>query len=183
MPFMLYRSEATNNGPRFDWVRDLQIAGNTGPICKLARERVALDDAQRGWHASEAEILAASGASRDGGAIVIDLKPKVKGNVSLFRLRDVWGYSHDDWTPLALRLESIFADHAAEDPALFKRSFVLPAGAPDQIGEFLYVQGGVRTGTWNWGMVGRVNGALMWPEALEYLSTSLLTAIHRQTHT
>src|SRR5262245_7642546 len=25
------------------------------------------------------------------------------------------------------------------------------------VGEFLYVQGGVTGGTWNWGMVGRVN--------------------------
>jgi hypothetical protein len=43
----------------------------------------------------------------------------------------------------------------------------------DQLGEFLYLQGGVKKGTWNWGMVGRVNGALLWPDAFAYLTDSL----------
>ena len=177
MPFMLYRTEDSSQGNRFQQVCNLQLAGKTGPLFKLAQQSVRAAGEERGWHAPEAAIIAASGASEKGDAIVIDLKPKVKGNVSLFRLCDVWGYSHDEWSPLALRLESIFADLKVEDPSDFKQDFIAPPGKPDQVGEYLYVQGGLTSGTWNWGMVGRVNGALMWPEALEYLSSNLLSAI------
>jgi hypothetical protein len=34
--------------------------------------------------------------------------------------------------------------------------------------EFLYVNGGAKGGTWTWGLVGRVNGALLWPDALRF---------------
>jgi hypothetical protein len=43
----------------------------------------------------------------------------------------------------------------------------------DVVGEFLYVQGGTTGGTWNWGPVGSVNGALVWPDAFAYLCGEL----------
>jgi hypothetical protein len=103
---------------------------------------------------------------------VVDLKPRVAGNVSVFRLLDVWGYSEDQWTPLALRLQAIFSDRDEPNP-LFKNSFVDPGTDHTLVREFLYVQGGVSSGTWNWGMVGRVNGALLWPDAFDFLVTAL----------
>ena len=110
-------------------------------------------------------------------SIVIDLKPHVAGNVSLFRLRDIWGFSFEQWTPLALRLQALFVDQAAVNPAVFKNSFSETGTRPQHVGEFLYVQGGVTKGTWNWGMVGRVNGAILWPDAFRFLAGSLQEAL------
>ena len=38
----------------------------------------------------------------------------------------------------------------------------------DIIHEFLYIQVNPRTKHWTWGLVGRVNGVLLWPEVLNY---------------
>lgn len=181
MPFMLYGVQPTPSGSAFEYVRHLQLAGSRGPLRRFVQENVVSDERPVGWHATEQGILTAAGEPADSQAIVIDLKPSVKGNVSLYRLRDVWGYSYADWSPLALRLESLFVDRVVEDVAAFKRSFVVPPDSSDEIGEFLYVQGGTCGGTWNWGMVGRVNGALLWPNALAYLSGALLAALRSGT--
>lgn len=171
---MLYRKIAIPGVSAFEYVRNVQIAGRNGPLCRLVTQNATLTARNRCWHATERDILQALDGSLHDHALIIDLKPRVKANVSLYRLREVWGYSHDEWSPLALRLEGIFVDHQVSDPAQFKQRFAQPPGQPDQVGEFLYVQGGLMGGSWNWGMVGRVNGALMWPEALKYLSSSLI---------
>lgn len=177
MPFMLYREQETPEAPTFEYVRNIQIAGTGGPLYRLVSQNASLNETSRSWHVTEREIIQAIDESAGNHALIIDLKPRVRKNVSLYRLRDVWGYSHDEWSPLALRLEGIFVDHQTDDPVQFKQRFVQPSGRPDHVGEFLYIQGGLTGGSWNWGMVGRVNGALMWPDALEYLSSSLVASL------
>jgi hypothetical protein len=105
-------------------------------------------------------------------ALVIDLKPNVKRNVSLYEVLDVWGYSYHTWTPIAVCLRELYVDDEREDASTFKDQFD-HAGTGHLVGEFLYVQGGVGGGTWNWGMVGRVNGALLWRDAFAFLSGAL----------
>jgi hypothetical protein len=105
--------------------------------------------------------------------ILIDLKPSDKTNVSLYRLRDGWGYSNEGWTPLALRLESLLVDDPRDNPTIFKQEFLGPSETRDFIYEFLYLNGGTSGGKWTWGMVGRVNGALLWPDALRYFISSI----------
>ena len=39
--------------------------------------------------------------------------------------------------------------------------------------EFLYLNGGTGEGTWNWGMAGSVNGALLFQDAWEYLANQV----------
>lgn len=102
---------------------------------------------------------------------VFDIKPDLEGNVSLYRLDHVWGYSQQTWTPICLRLDPLFVDLEVEDSEEFKHKFQVPP--PEERGgpvhEFLYVNHphGVK-GRWEWGKVGHVNGALLWPEALAY---------------
>lgn len=110
MPFMVYRVSDLPTGTAFRYVRGLQIAGTRGPLCRFVTEDVAPANEPVGWHATEEAILAAAGEAETEQAIVIDLKPHVKGNVSMFRLLDVWGYSYPEWSPLAVRLESLFVD-------------------------------------------------------------------------
>lgn len=51
----------------------------------------------------------------------------------------------------------------------FKKQFDDRGADGSLVGEFLHLQGGVTGGTWNWGKVGRVNGALLWNDAFTYL--------------
>lgn len=176
MPFMLYDVTVGSSSHSYRYVRNLRIAGNRGPLAHIHRTRNTVGKCPFGWHASAADIVAAVGGDA-GQAIVIDLKPAVARNVSLYLLRDVWGYSVQEWTPLALRLECLFADRAHPNPMEFKAAFDDADAERTLIGEFLYVQGGVQGGSWNWGKVGLVNGTLLWPEAFEYLTSQLGRAL------
>jgi hypothetical protein len=147
----------------------VKLAGRSGPLAKISRKANPQSKIPFGWHATAADIIAGLGDSADSKAVVIDLKPRVAGNVSLYRLLDVWGFSDKSWTPLALRLQVLFGDRQEANPLTFKNSFVDPGTDHSFVGEFLYVQGGVSEGTWNWGMVGRVNGALLWQDAFKFL--------------
>jgi hypothetical protein len=86
-------------------------------------------------------------------AVLKDLKPKAKGNVSLYRLTDIWGFSYREWTPICLRLETFFRDKMVRDPDECKREFEFRADHCEEIiHEFLYLNGGTSgepgTGAW-----------------------------------
>jgi len=119
---------------------------------------------------SEAQLLHHLGVG-PRHAVLIDLKPTTVGNVSLYRLTDVWGFSYREWTPVCLRLESLFIDEHIENAEGFKKEFPFrPEDGGVIIHEFLYLNGGASEGTWNWGMNGTVNSALLFRDAWEYLA-------------
>ncbi len=173
MPFMLYDTVQTRGGKNtYTKVQTVKIAGNKGPLFAIHEKKNPKKESPFKWHATADEIVRAiSGQATQ--EILINLKPNVAKNVSLYRLVDVWGFSSKDWTPLALRLEVLFADLPHEDPERFMNSFEITEQKRDFVGEFLYVQGGTDRGTWNWGPVGSVNGALLWRPAFLYLSGEL----------
>lgn len=177
MPFMLYDAVISQGTRRYTRSRTVSIAGNTGPLAAIQRSRNTAAAETFRWHATHKDIVSAIAGSSPTQEIVIDLKPNVAKNVSLYRLLDVWGFSCPDWTPLALRLEVLFVDVPHDEPARFKESFTCEDADRDLVGEFLYVQGGTRGGTWNWGQVGRVNGTLLWRDAFHYLSGELSKAL------
>jgi len=153
---------------------EISLSGTKSPFRK-----VLADAGSAKWHAADEFILYLLGVERAAEhRILIDLKPNDKDKkVSLYRLRDVWGHSCGDWTPLMLRLESLFVDYEPQDNAeTFKQRFSGPLETRDFIYEFLYQRGGTESGNWTWGQVGRVNGALLWPDALRYFAN----AINRQ---
>lgn len=173
MPFMLYDVASSQGGKQYTYARTVAIAGNTGPLAAIHRARNLSRSTPFPWHAASQDIVAVIPGSSPTQEIVIDLKPNVAKNVSLYRLLDVWGFSYSDWTPLALRLEVLFGDLGHDDPSKFKQSFSDDGADRSLVGEFLYVQGGTGGGTWNWGRVGSVNGALLWRDAFDYLSGEL----------
>ena len=130
------------------------------------------------WHLSEPDLLSATideflgePALPNDYAIVIDLKPGDEERVSLYELKDIWGYSHSlDYTPIALRLETLAVDLDHPNPDAFKQRFEANDNFRESVHEFLYLQGGAgeNSGIGNWGMAGRVNGALLWPDALKF---------------
>ena len=127
------------------------------------------------WHMTEQDVITGikgDPASARDHALVIDLKPKVVGNVSLYRVRDIWGWTDEEWTPIALRLWPLFSDLAVSNAEGFKHDFDDRQATEVNVYEFLYLRGGRRKG-WNWGMVGFVNGALLWPEVWEYFAARI----------
>lgn len=171
MPFFVYQ-RADDAGKR-TWtrVREISLAGTDGPIARIARP--AIRDGTPHWHASGPELLAEIPDSRENQDIIIDVKPNVRNNISLYRLVNIWGYSYDIYTPLALQLECLFSDRLENDPVTFKTCFTDSAASKTSLVEFLYLNAGTKSGTWTWGLSGRVNGALLWKEAFTYFVRSV----------
>jgi hypothetical protein len=110
--------------------------------------------------------------------LVIDLKPNTERNLSLYQIQHIWGWTIESWTPIALRLRPLFSDHRVQDAAESKSQFKLPSdkeladvGGP--VHEFLYFWHKTPLSSWNWGLVGHVNGALLWPDVFDYFVNSI----------
>lgn len=174
MPFLLYERDSRD---RLSLAHEVSLAGTNGPFARHVRGLPSKGSGGPvGWHVPEARLLEHLDVPPDevqDHALIIDLKPKAKNLVSLFRIRDVWGFSYGDWTPIALRLETQYSDFGTAAPERFKQTFTPPVGPPEHVHEFLYLQGGTHEGRWTWGLVGRVNGALLWPDALDFLFNAI----------
>lgn len=170
MPFLLYQHWPNDAGSRtFRRIKQVSIGGGRGPIAAHVAEECGDEPGCR-WHMAEAQLLRHLGVT-SGHAVLIDLKPTTTGNVSLYRLKDVWGFSYREWTPVCLRLESLFIDEHRANTKEFREEFPFrPEDGGVTIHEFLYLNGGTSEGTWNWGMTGTVNSALLFRDAWEYLA-------------
>jgi len=172
MPFLLYKVDGDN---RYHRKRKVSLAGKRGPFFRHMEETCP----QGGrWHLPEArllELLKTDNPSQH--ALVIDLKPSVANNVSLYRLRNVWGYRCKDWAPLALQLEVLFSDKREDNPDAFKRCFGSPPEEGDLVHEFLHLGK-----NWNWGW-GRINGTLLWPGIFRYFVGEIQKAQGNQSAT
>jgi hypothetical protein len=173
MPFLLYRHWPKDSDSLvFRRVREVSVGGKHGPIAKHVANECG-DEPGCGWHMSETQLLDQL-SDTPGHAVLIDLKPTTTGNVSLYRLTDVWGFSYREWTPVCLRLESLFIDEHRANAEEFKEEFPFrPEDGGVIAHEFLYLNGGTSEGTWNWGMAGSVNGALLFQDAWEYLANQV----------
>src|SRR5437870_5617401 len=146
MPFLLYEVDGPQGQEKYTWVHPFRLAGKNGSLAQVVVMRNPQKAVPFGWHATSEELIQLQGGKSSSQAVVIDMKPNVQKNVSLYRLLDVWGYSFANWTPLALRLQALFVDRLEPKPAEFKKSFVDPAEDHRLAGEFLYVHGGVTDG-------------------------------------
>ena len=186
MPFYLYSKNPINGGfSEYIQVGNISLAGVNNVIygSLTATNQLQQNQGQNagiGWHLSEIDLLGTATEQylnepvlANEYAIVIDLKPNVANNVSLYEIKDIWGFSYSDYTPIALRIELLFGDHHHQNPDAFKQYFQDDNCPRDQVHEFLYLRGGYNFGDWNWGRVGMVNGALLWPDALEFFFTEI----------
>ena len=178
MPFHLYRKrkrESPVNGEGFEY--------------EILRERIPLAGYQRGliyrslmnsgqgdirWHLSESDLLQTATklynlTSPSECAIVIDLKPNAE-YLDFYEIKDIWGFSYEsNYRPIALRLEPL----CIKNPVRAERfkAFWCKNCSRKQVYEFLYLQGE----TWTWGMVGTVNGALLFPDARKFFFSKIKT--------
>ena len=165
MPFLLY--EYSDKGNEFGFTQSKRLTAVPRLLIRpfVENERQNREVAELRWRMKEEDLVhaVAGELSSKTHAIIIDLKPKVKANVSLYWLKDIWGITEADWTPLCLRLNPLFVDKKEDEPEKFKEGFdVKKEEIGGNVFEFLYLQAGLRTGKWNWGPVGTVNGCLLW---------------------
>ena len=171
MPFFLHRIEND------EFVRErsnIPLAGLHGPLSWAARR----SPENLEWELPETEVVRFFGVDPENHAVVIDLKPRVSTEVSLYRLKHIWGYSSNGWTPLALELEALYVDDAPPAgiaSSVFRDRFSVPSQPGERIYEFLYVNGDGKSGRWTFGRVGSVNAALLW----EHVFDSFLKRINR----
>jgi hypothetical protein len=174
MAFLLYTEDGSGRWRQVQAIKLLpSIADFVASVWKPRKTVLS-------WHMSESALT--SRASRLHGLpnqkyfVVIDLKPTADRNVSLYRIQNVWGVTTKTWTPLALRLQGLYVDRDTANPSRFKTSFRPPneAQRQNQIHEFLYCghSNGI-SDKWRWGRSGAVNGALLWPDAFNYLVDSI----------
>ena len=110
MGFFLYQTRKTEQGStNYERVgsEEVELGGRDGPIATFARNHASSEMPH--WHLSETDLLKHFLGSPDTHAVVIDLKPRAKRKISLYRSRDIWGYSKNGWTPILLRLQALYS--------------------------------------------------------------------------
>jgi hypothetical protein len=175
MSHSLYELTDEPEGTVYRLLRTVRLTAESGAIASFVR--AARDMEPGGWRMTERDLVEGVGGDSDAHAVVVDLKPHARGIVNLYRIRGIVGYSHEDWTPLCFLLEKLFDDEPEPDPERFKRRF---ARADSFRGtnavSFVYLRRGTRGGAaWNWGHIGRVNGAILFPNAWQYFGQELRT--------
>jgi len=173
MPFFAYRVSSLNSGDtRATDPVGVELAGNSGPL-RLHAVSQFHGSVPECWQANETDLLNLLGFAPSEHALIVDLKPSVAKEVSLYRILRVWGRSEADWTPLALQLQALYVDHPVTNVFTFKANFQLPSTTALLIHEFLYLRGGTETGDWVWGRNGSVNATLLWPEAFAWFADQI----------
>ncbi len=137
------------------------------------------------WALSEVEIhqrlTELRGPLAEGTyTLVIDATPDREDSISLFQVKQLFGCSYQEWTPLCLRLGPILDDKVSDPEKVKQALTVSKSYLKENIIEFLYIRkgfgAGEQGGTWNWGRVGIVNGALLYEDAWVYFVNECLNA-------
>lgn len=128
-----------------------------------------------GWHMNERDLLIRVGGAPESHAVVVDLKPHAHDIVNLYIMRGIVGYSYPEWTPLCFLFERLFDDQPESDPERFKQRFTREEGfRGTRAVSFVYLRRGTQGGkAWNWGRIGRVNGAILFPDAWRYIDQEI----------
>ncbi len=176
MTFYLY----IVNGNEFSKLRKIPLVGKNSGLNSFLLEQRSKNKSEFSWHLSEEDIIKRTKFDREEGrqyALIIDLKPDEEGNISLYRLGEVWGWWDNNWAPIAVRLKPYRVD---EEGGIEKKiKFVHNDKKTKSIFEFLYIRES-KTGNVDWGRVGKANGALLWPGPYKYLTKSINEAIDRE---
>ena len=177
-----YLREREPGRSSYQFVEQCSLFGcNKGFIPWLLSRRISSSQGEPyKWHLPIQDCL--NGAEWNdtdytGSTLIIDLKPKQnKTNLSLYEVLDVWGYSHEGWSPILLHLSGLFVD--ADPKKIDRNKFDINDGERDEpIYEFMYLDGGVAdgrlVGRWSAPPASPTNAALLWPESLAYFFTSI----------
>ena len=193
MAIFLYKRTGTKDGLEV-FVRDRNIAfgGNKhGIVYNFLKARDILSRTpakpnyaeQSGgqpyilWSSDINNMLKSTGRDPEQVRVLIDLKPKVQNNVSLYEILKVWGVTHPNWTPLMLQLRPLFIDTkvTAKSPETCKKQILVDPNAnlDPPVFDFIYLRGGYEEGPWSPAQLGFHSGVLWWPEAARFFTAEL----------
>src|SRR4051794_28517130 len=113
--YALYGKTASGGSHRYPFGEGVSLFGcNHGYIPWLLTETMAEAASEPlTWHLAVDAGLQAVG--QGGSTLIINLKPNAKdGNLSLYEVIEVFGFSSSGWTPVMLYLRGLFVD---ENPA------------------------------------------------------------------
>jgi hypothetical protein len=174
--YYMYDMSSVPGGAKFDRVTEGHLFGSRSGI--IAQQLAPIVPQEQSepfpWHLPVEKTLASGGV-----AFVIDLKPRNKDprkSLSLYQVRDVWGYSAQGWTPIMIRLRGLCVDGKPpiDDPNHFTVAFV---PQHENVYTFLSCDGTVREGKlhgdWTAAPPSSTNSALLWPEPLRYFVTTI----------
>jgi len=104
-------------------------------------------------------------------AIIIDLKPNTENNVSLYEIKNIFGYSSFGWTPMMFHLKALMVDKKGDWKQ--KEKFDIKDANLENVFTFNHVyDGSVRNGQiigiWVPPRPSSTNSALLWEDTLNY---------------
>jgi hypothetical protein len=171
--FLLYRSRTTeSNGVlRLEQVQRVSLFGCRQGLIPRALAKLLPSGAGQPcqWRLCARDIIRLLGLP--GDEIVIDADPKNQKGIWLYRLREVYGHSEADWTPMLWHCDGL-TDGASPD-SLCKSSF---EAAPERLDAHIFTRAYARgtildgdiRGTWSPPGPSSTNGPLLWPHVMTY---------------
>ena len=176
MGLYLYKHIQEGENTRYELIDGISLAGYN-VIYNQWREKG--EPRNEGWQIDSNDLVGEMQDKVPPGyhpAILIDYDPSAKEEAVLLQVNDIYAYTYACkdtgkvwWTPIMLRLQKVFGRNLPEgfDPEQRKDLISrFDAEYQEEVIEFLYLQGEKKG--WIWGRVGRVNAALIPPEAREY---------------
>ncbi len=173
MTHSLYELSDERDNTVYQLAHKIKLTAGSGPIASYVRETLGAETG--GWHMNERELLVRVGDAVDSQAVVVDLKPHAQDLVSLYHMKGILGYSYEEWTPLCFLFELLFDDQSVPDPRRFKQRFTCKKGFQrTRAVSFVFLRRGTQGGeAWNWGHIGRVNGAILFSDAWRYFDREI----------
>jgi hypothetical protein len=158
-----------------DLLRSVTIAGviSESVTTKAASVKPKKNDTMP-WELSGADLCRAVMAKHAIEADAASCKVVVdatygRDDALLLDINHIWGFSYSSWTPILLRMTTLFEGGRPKGKATPVEHFRLDSQEQDFVHEFLYLQCGHQGGTKSWGRMGYTNAALLWPDALVHL--------------
>lgn len=140
------------------------LAGcNNGIIPNELKEIISVsDNPPIGW-----TIPIADKWNKEDYSVIIDIKPN-GGEVFLYELDRVFGFSYEGWSPIMLKLKLLYNDTTKDE--VDKSNFIYPEN-PEVIYTMYYLYGSIRdgklTGTWS-PPYGTITALLFWLDAMTF---------------
>jgi hypothetical protein len=179
--YYIYQEKLENNKIVFKKIEETSLAGD-GLIARYLKKTISNSTTEPySWHIESNQLF--NTLELPGNALVIDLKPKSKTKLSLFKVKNVWGYSSSGWTPIMLELKEIVND---ENPNDYNRETVELEKEKyergDSVFTFLYLRGTIRNGKlvgegrWRFSGPSPTNSVLLWPKVRDYFIRKMQNA-------
>lgn len=167
--FYLYKSNSTGLSLRFEQVQPISLFGSKNGLIARALSTLLTPNVRQPcqWRLCARHI--AEGLL--GNEILIDADPSNKTEVKLYRLREVFGHSESEWTPMLWHCDAL--TNGATPYDLSRAAFVVSSRKIDgRIFTWTYARGtiveGKLQGKWIPPGPSSTNGPLLWPHVMRY---------------